>query len=282
MTHRFPSPRRHCRQRIAALFGAALVLLSGALCAQAPAAITDLLSTGEYVLNIDGKDVKADFFHSERTATFLIESAALPAPVVLVVRTQAAETANPAKITRMASGELMLQPDYRTQGLGEFKIDGEDVLFDVQGKHVRVKPRPPLLGPQPFATVRGFKPEYERNMKAYKPDEATIAALKLLQAPVRVRVFFGSWCPHCTEFMPNIMRVEDELKGSKIVIEYYGLPPGSAMRDEPEAKRVGVTGVPTAIVYMAGREIGRIAGEGWRAPEVALKDVISSAASSVP
>ncbi len=250
--------------------------------APAPGAITDLLSTGEYALEVDGKEAKADFFHSDRAATFLIESPALPSPVVLVVRTQEAETASPAKITSMAGGSRVLEPDYKVQGLGEFKIDGEDVLFDVAGKHVKVKPRPPLLGPQTLATVRGFKPEYERNMKAYRPDEATVAVLKTLQAPVRVRVFFGSWCPHCTEFMPHIMRVEEELKGSKIAIEYYGLPPGAAMSQEPEAKRVGVVAVPTGIVYMAGREVGRISGEGWRAPEVALKDVISAAASGGP
>lgn len=248
--------------------------------AGAAGAVSDFQATGEYVLEVDGKDVKADIYHSDRSAAFLVVSPALPTPVVLQPRTQELESAAAAKITKLQDGTMVLQPDYRIGAASKFNVAGEDVLFEVGGKHAKIKERPFLLGLQSVATVRGYKPEYERNLRAYRPDPAIVQALKMLQTPVRVRVFFGSWCPHCTEHMPSIMRLEEELKGSHIAFDYYGLPRGAAMRDEPEAKRVGVDAVPTAIVYVGMREIGRITGEGWRRPEAALKDVLSAAADS--
>lgn len=79
-----------------------------------------------------------------------------------------------------------------------------------------------------------------------------------------------------------LLRVEDELKGSgsKIQFEYYGLPQGPAMAKDPEAVRMGVNSVPTGFVYVNGKQVGRLAGEAWAAPEKALRDMLSGKAQS--
>ena len=46
--------------------------------------------------------------------------------------------------------------------------------------------------------------------------------------------------------MPLLLKVEQELAGSKIRFDYYGLPSGFGK--EPEAVKYGIGGVPTAIL----------------------------------
>jgi thiol-disulfide isomerase/thioredoxin len=98
--------------------------------------------------------------------------------------------------------------------------------------------------------------------------------------PVRVRVFFGSWCPHCKEQLPSLLRVEDELRGSssKIQFEYYGLPQGFGK--EPEAKKYNVGSVPTGIVFVDGMEVGRITGGDWSSPEKRLNALLNGKAAA--
>jgi len=85
-------------------------------------------------------------------------------------------------------------------------------------------------------------------------------------------VFFGSWCPHCRQHVPLLLKVEDEVKNPNIKFEYFGLP-----RDfnDPEAKKAEVKSVPIGIVYVNGREVGRITGDGWNSPEVLLDRIIA-------
>jgi len=91
-----------------------------------------------------------------------------------------------------------------------------------------------------------------------------------------VRIYFGSWCPHCREHVPFLLRVEDDVKNPKIQFQYYGLPPGL---DDPEAKKLGIKGVPTGIVYVNGKEVGRLTGAGWNTPEVLLSKILAPTAA---
>jgi hypothetical protein len=71
--------------------------------------------------------------------------------------------------------------------------------------------------------------------------------------------------------------VEDELKGSKVKFEYFGLPHDM---NDPEAKRLKVSGVPTGIVYVNGKEAGRITGNSWSTPETSLNTILGAAAGA--
>jgi len=77
-----------------------------------------------------------------------------------------------------------------------------------------------------------------------------------------------------------ILKVEDQLQGSPVKFEYIGLKrPPEAWKD-PEVKRLKVSGVPTGIVYRDGKEIGRITGDIWNAPEVSLSKIINGTAQA--
>ena len=75
--------------------------------------------------------------------------------------------------------------------------------------------------------------------------------------------------------VPRILRVDQELEGSKIKIVYYGLPRGGALRSEPEARKAGITRVPMGVMKVDGKVIGKISSRDLSRPEAALCRVIA-------
>jgi thiol-disulfide isomerase/thioredoxin len=228
--------------------------------------------TADYNLVVGGKTVPgAEIYQSERVPGMLIISSAFSSPVLLTPRSGAVETVNLMKVSKQKDGSVDLLADAVLAPAGTFKADKDVVSFSVQGKNASLQPRPPLLGLKNNAAVKSYLPEYVRGARSYTPNAAAVAGLRKKTTPVTVRVYFGSWCPHCRQHVPMLLRVEDEVKNPNIRFEYFGLP-----RDfnAPEAKKAGIHSVPTGIIYAGGKEIGRISTEGWSAPEVQLNQLI--------
>jgi len=252
---------------------AVLALLPVALGALPAAAqtgpVSDFLPSGEYVLEVSGKLVpKAEIYQSTYASAILVLSSELPSPVRLNPRAQSVETVNLMKIAKQGDGSITLLPDSTLQPQGTFTFADEDVIFSVDGKACKLKSKPALVGLHPAADLKAYKPEYLRNEARYAANGGLLQTLKKGAPATRVRIFFGSWCPHCTAYMPSMFKVEEGVQGSAIQFEYYGLPRPPAMANDPEAKKAGVNAVPTGIVYdAAGKELGRISGDDWRQPE---------------
>ncbi len=162
---------------------------------------------------------------------------------------------------------------------GAFRIDGESILFGAGGKEVRLKPAAlAARRPRRRASSASTTPSTPGAPASTRPTPRSIAKLKATREPVRVLTFFGSWCPHCKKHVPMLMKVAEELAGSKWQFDYYGLP--SPFTNEPEAVKYGIKGVPTAIVLVGGKEIGRLPNSGWLKPEAGLDSVLSGTAAS--
>jgi thiol-disulfide isomerase/thioredoxin len=288
MTHPRTAIRRNPRgawTALAAVAGLAVLLAGPApRLAEAQAVdsvLRDFLRTGDYILAVEGKDVPAaEVYLSERVPAYLILSAALPAPTLLTPRAGSVETVPIMKISKRQNGtaaDLLADADLKNQGRFQIAQDTGAVHFTVEGKKASLRPRPPLLGLRNAAALRSYSPDYVRGAQAYVTDKAVIAALKKESRPVKVRVFFGSWCGHCKKHLPMLLRVQEELQNPKIQFEYYGLPQGPEFSQDPEVKRLGISGVPTGVVYVNGKEVGRLKNEGWSAPERALREVLASA-----
>jgi thiol-disulfide isomerase/thioredoxin len=233
--------------------------------------------SGEYTLIVDGvPEPGAEIYQNDKIPAMLILTSALPSPVMLSPRSGQAETVNLMKVSKQKDGSVDLLADAVLAPLGQFTTEGENVSFLFKGKKVRLNPRPALLGVKSNADLKGYLPDYVRNAKNYTPNAAAVADLKKLGTPVTVRVYFGSWCPHCRQHVPLLLKVEDQVQNPKIHFEYFGLP-----RDfnDPEAKKAGIHSVPTGIVYVNGKEAGRITGEGWNSPEVLLDRIIAGPAA---
>lgn len=275
------SRNRAVRAAVHCTAAVALAVLSTAALPAQTGPVSDYLASGDYVLEVAGKEVpKAEIYQSNYASAILILTSELPAPVRLSPRTQMVETVNLMKVAKQPDGSITVLPDSTLKVVGAFGLANDDVTFSVDGKSCRLKPRPALLGLHPAADLKAYKPEYLRNEARYNADASVLQTLKAKAPATRVRIFFGSWCPHCTANVPSIFKVEDGLQGSAVHFEYYGLP-HDGMALEPEARKVGVNAVPTGIVYdAAGKELGRITGDDWRKPEDRLQALLLPAPKS--
>jgi thiol-disulfide isomerase/thioredoxin len=282
MIHAQPSPRL---ARAAFAAAAALLALAGPAAPPTSAAaqrvpadnvLRDFQRFGDYVLVINGKQVPAEIYQSQRAGAILVISSSFLSPVLLSPRTGTAETVNLMKIEKKPGGTVDLLSDAVLAPQGAIDLQDEEVHFKADGISAVLAVTPPLLGPHRVDEVTAHNPEYLPRAAAYGPNASAVAALKKERRPVTVRVFYGSWCPHCREMVPHAIKLEQLLKGGRIHFEYFGLPNGFGK--EPVAQQNQIKAVPTGIVYVNGKEIGRVNGNGWLAPETTLVAILSGKA----
>lgn len=251
------------------------LLAPGAAGAQMPSdsVLRDFQRNGDYVLLVDGKHVPAaEIYSNDRLPAFLILTSTLSSPVLLTPRNGTVESVHIMKVAKQPDGSVDLLADAVLGQVGRYAMDGQNVTFTLEGKKVSLNPKPPLVGLKRNADLKTHNPEYARGAKVYAPNNQAMASLKKGGKPVVVRVFFGSWCPHCRQHVPYLLRVEDDLKSPNIKFEYIGLP---RSMDTPEAKQFNIREVPTAVVLVNGKEIGRIKRDDWNAPEIQLNKLVN-------
>ena len=265
-----------------ASFGVSLVVLVMLLPAVAQAqetagdAFTAFERNGDYRFELDGKTLsEAEIYRSNRAQSYLILASELAVAVVLRVPTQRVVTVPVSKIQRNADGSAEVLADAVLLPAGSFQLSGQTVAFSVKEQRARLLAKPPLLGLQNGDGVKAHHPEFAAEALRYTPDAAALDALRAMQQTVRVRVFFGSWCPACKRLMPRLLQVEDALAGSSFSFEYYGVP--RAFRSDAEASQNNLKSIPTAIVYVDEQEAGhvRFTGRDLNRPEGALQTVLT-------
>ena len=226
---------------------------------------------GDLILSIGGQEQpKAEIFLAEAARAYLVISSELPSPILINAAAKSVETVDLMKVSRQIDGSIDLLADAALESAGTYTIreKEKDIAFTVAGKALALKQRPWMLGKHSGSELLASNPGYQRGARNYTPDAAILKRLKGHKEAVRVLTFFGSWCPHCKAHLPMLLKVEQGLAGSRIQFDYYGLP--SPFDSEPEAKSHDIAGVPTAILYVDGKEIGRIPNSQWSNPEVAL------------
>ncbi len=227
---------------------------------------------GDYLLIVNGKPVAGEIYQSEMPAVLVISSS-MASPILLTPRAGTVQTVPIMKIAKQKDGSVDLLADAVLGTVGPFQQSGDNVSFNYQGKSVSLNPKPPLVGRHASQALTTHNPSYARTASTYKPNGAAMASLKKAK-PAVVRVYFGSWCPHCRQHVPFMLKIEEQLKGSQVKFEYFGLKKPPEGWNDPEIKKLNVRGVPTGIVYMGGKEVGRITGEGWDAPELQLNRIL--------
>jgi thiol-disulfide isomerase/thioredoxin len=262
------------------------LLFAAAVCAALPvhgqgapsdSVLRGFQPTGDYILLVNGQpDAKSQVYINRSLPAYLVLPSTL-SPILLTPRAGTVETVQLLKVAKQKDGSVDLLADAVLNPQGKFTLAGERVDFTSEGRKLSLSPKPPLLGLRKAADLKAHTPDYVQTAKKYTPNAQSLAALKKQAKPVRVLVFFGSWCPHCKEVVPHLLRVEDELKGSKIQFDYRGVP-----RDfkDPEVTKMNIREVPTAIIYVNGQEVGRLVRNDWNTPEVVLSKVLSSAAKT--
>jgi len=270
---------RNDKRTKAALVGwllAVVLLATGSVAAQTETPpLSSFLLQDDYLVVIDAaEDAEGQVFFSQSARAYLVITPTLSSPVLMWPRSGNLEKVNLMKVDKQPNGSINLLPGAGTGTIGKFEATQATIRFEVDGHQLELKTRPSLLGLQDLAGMRAYSAEYVRTAEAYSPSQPILDQLRRQGRDVRVQIFFGTWCPHCKRMVPRMMKVDESLGESKIKIEYYGLPQGAAFEKDPEIQGKNITGVPTGIVYVDGKEVGRIGGNAWKVPELAIKDLI--------
>jgi thiol-disulfide isomerase/thioredoxin len=233
----------------------------------------------DWQLTLDGVEKpKARLFESQRARAILILSGDLASPLLIDIPGREVATVEMLKVYEKPDGSIDLLADAKITPIGHFDIvEQTSAHFTVDGHEALVKPATWQLGPHTGAQLLESNPGYRFRAKRYEPDAKAIERLRKTKhaGNLEILTFFGTWCPHCEENLPRLLKVEQRLEGSKIHFRYYGLPSG--FKNEPEATKWNVASVPTGIVLVDGKEVGRIPAEQWSNPEVALDLILDGA-----
>ncbi len=234
---------------------------------------------GDFLFDLDGKTLhNAEIYLSDKAAAYLIIAPELASPVLVSPRTQSVESVSFMKVSKQEDGTIDLLADAAFDRLGAFRLANQEVVFQIKGQEAKLRAKPPLLGEQHAESLRSYKPDYARLADGYAPTTQVVNALRSQGQKVRVRTYFGTWCPVCGRLVPRMIKVAEELEGSNIGFEYYGLP--SPMSDDPITQSEDLRAVPTAIVYVDGKEIGRLSGGDLNAPEKAIIKMVNGSKAS--
>ncbi len=257
-----------------------MALVSAAAVAQVPAdaVFSDFKRNGEFLFELDGQALKhAEIYLSDRASSYLIIAPELASPLLINPRAGSVESVSFMKVAKQDDGTIDLLADASFNRLGAFRIAGQEIVFKVKDQDAKLKAKPPLLGEQGAEALKSYKPEYRQLAEEYTPEARYLDSLRSQASPVRVRVYFGTWCPVCGRLVPRILRLADELEGSRVHFEYYGLP--QPMTDDPITKSEDLHGVPTAVVYVGDQEVGHLTGGDLNVPEKSITRLVLKATS---
>lgn len=265
-----PAARRTVPSALAMI---ACLTLSGAAIAQDD--LRGFQLVGDYQLFLQGQEAPDAQLYLSRTAgAFLVVADGLPSPVLLSARNQMTRKVQLLKISPAGEDTLDLLPGALFGPPMPFRPIPKGLEFAVDGVLAQLRQRPSWAGEATLADLYTHEPGYRRDASSYESDPAAVAEAAALGAGIEVRVVFGSWCHVCERFMPRGLKVHEQLQDSPVRFTYYGLGDDNPWGDA-EVDRLGVTELPTAIVYRNGEEIGRfIGGPGWTNPEVSLLNIL--------
>jgi thiol-disulfide isomerase/thioredoxin len=260
-----------------ALLAAALWgwIASGVVAAQDPSLLKGFRPDENFILEVDGeRDTAAEIYVQERLPAYLVLPSQASSPVLLVPRSKQVQAVHIMKVTKRPDGYLDLAPDAVYASKGQFELVGADLVFEVDGKRYALKDKPALLGLMQAADLKEYANSYATLAERYTPAADALAKLEAETRDVQVRVYFGSWCPFCQQYLPRMVRVVDELADSatKVKIDFYGLP--KDFSGDSTTRTMNIRSVPTGVVFIDGKEAGRLQSQAWQTPERSLVEIL--------
>ncbi len=252
-----------------------MALPASVLAQELDALFRDFEPFGELQASLDGKVLEgAEVLMAKRAGAYLVMAPQLDQVVLVNARTKSVEAIAKDKVAKDDQGTAGVLADAMFESLGSFDIAGDQVVIQIAEGQLTLGPKPSLLGLQTAEALIEHNPSYGFKAEQYPPSADVIAELKKEKRDVVVRVYFGSWCPTCSRMVPWIVRVGQDLADSSLDFEYYGLP---RTMDDPTAEAMDVHGVPTMVLMIDGKEIGRRGAEGLSIPEKAIAEILAGA-----
>jgi thiol-disulfide isomerase/thioredoxin len=114
-----------------------------------------------------------------------------------------------------------------------------------------------MLGPVTRESVLKNNPDWHAVVSAYNPKPGSIEALRTVSEDVTVEVYFGTWCPDSKAHVSEFFKVLDLADNPHLRAVYTAVPRDRAQRVPYYGMRE-VERLPAFLVFVDGREIGRI------------------------
>ena len=124
-----------------------------------------------------------------------------------------------------------------------------------------------IVGPVTREAILERKPDWRVAVAAYQPRPEVVDRIRGLAHEVRMEVYFGSWCPDCAAHLPAFFRVLELADTPLLKVSYVGVPQSKDKRG-PYCTERRIARVPTFVVFVDGREVGRIV----ETPEKSLEE----------
>ncbi len=115
-----------------------------------------------------------------------------------------------------------------------------------------------LTGPVSRSQILSALADWEAVMSLYQPKPEAVETLKKTGDPVLIETYFGSWCSDSKAHVPALFKVLDMVDNPLLQVSFIAIPRDKAERSRfiPEGRAIDK--LPTFIVFLNGREIGRI------------------------
>lgn len=259
--------------------GAALAVLT--LAASPPLFAAEVTCQPDYdfCVEVDG-DFPADarFYRSETRGQFFIDVPDMANGFLMDLRAKKLTAVPRDRITR-GEESLTYQDGLPADAPAfAFSIDGPIIRFDTGSSKVRilrVLDRPALVGEVAIDELLADRAEYRAATNSYTPDETAMRAVSSYDKPIKVDIYFGTWCPHCKTYVPKILRIAREASNSQIAFNVVGVPKNFGSEKGPWfGKKIQV--IPTVIVSQNGQEITRLSTHTTALPEVELAGILQA------
>ena len=235
--------------------------------------LTGFERNDDFALTVGGAAAPlAEVYWSAGARSFLIVASELASPVLISPAGSRVQTVPILHLAKRDDGTVDVLSGSGMADQGTLAFSGGVVRFTVDSVPVEMAQKPPLLGWQDAESIGEYSALFSRRAALYEPDMRAVEKLRELGSGVTLTVYFGSWCSHCQKKVPLAMKLAELLEGSALEIRFYGLPPG--IREDPLASRLGLKGVPTGVVSVDDREVERLLGGAWDAPEVSLLRIL--------
>ncbi len=115
-----------------------------------------------------------------------------------------------------------------------------------------------MTGPATRSQILAASPEWEAVMAAYQPHPEAVETLRRIGQPVLIEAYFGSWCSDSKAHVPALFKILEMADNPLLQVSFAAIPRDKAARARfiPEGRDVDK--LPTFLVFLNSREIGRI------------------------
>lgn len=178
-------------------------------------------------------------------------------PVLVATEDQTIRYVPQEYVARDEEGNVTLKGS-PSDPICNYQVSSGQIIFQAEGRKIRLSPRPPLVGPQTLEAILEYSPDYAIRIKGYQPDPAAVSYLSKYSRKTDVVIFFGSWCGVCEAWVPRLIKALQAAGNDGIRTEFHAVP--KSITTDPAARQKQVQGVPTIILVQEGREVGRLTG----------------------